>query len=272
MYKITIIAALVIGTVAFAQGKSGHSKESGPSNKSNNAKVSGGNHNNSASAFGDQKGKENKGGSNSHAGPSHQSSPQHGNQGKGAPKGNHSPAKFVAPQGKGHGNDGHKSSNSKGSNGGGNKGYHPSKSSNMNHGNDHKGKGSNYKYDKGHNGSKGNNKHYDKGHVNYGYIYVNRPGYYSHKNYGQWRSQQAKMKHKNYHPVYEYRAVEGFNFIIVRNNFLYRETRDKIVLVRSGLLRQRNAGVITLVQYNTTMQRVYVLEQRRAALEINIVL
>lgn len=120
---------------------------------------------------------------------------------------------------------------------------------------------------------KGHKVKYGKNHPNFGYLYINSPvRYYGYKNYGQYRSEQARKKHKKYHPVYEYQAVEGFNFIVVRNNYLYSETQNKIVLVRRDLARKKNAGLITVIEYDNSMQRVYVLEKRRASLELNIVL
>jgi hypothetical protein len=131
---------------------------------------------------------------------------------------------------------------------------------------DHPGKG--YK-DKGHYGKHGKH-HYGKVHPNFGYLYINVHGDFGHGNYGQYRSKQAKKKHKHYHPVYEYEARDGFNFIIVRNTFLYQEADYKIDLVRVRLGERRDSGVITVVEYDRSMQRVEVLERRRASLEVNI--
>ncbi|WP_339886740.1 hypothetical protein [uncultured Flavobacterium sp.] len=113
-------------------------------------------------------------------------------------------------------------------------------------------------------------KHYEKGHPNFNYVFVNKHGYFSHKNYGQWRSKQAKMKHKKYHPVYEYQAVEGFRLIHTRNIFLYDETDYKINLLNTRLAQKRKANEIDVVAYDGYMTRILELQERRAALNINI--
>lgn len=113
-------------------------------------------------------------------------------------------------------------------------------------------------------------KHYKKGHPNYNYVFVNTPGYYSHKNYGQWRSEQAKMKHKKYKPKYEYQAIEGFNLLTTRNVFLFQETDYKINLLNTRLAKKRKANQIDVVQYEQYTNRIEVLQERRAALNINI--
>lgn len=125
------------------------------------------------------------------------------------------------------------------------------------------------KHDNG-NKAHGNKKKYDKGHPNFNYIFVNNHGYYSHKNYGQWRSQQAKMKHKKYHPVYEYQAIEGFKLIHTRNVFLYNETDYKINLLNTRLAQKRKSNQIDVVAYEGYTTRIVELQERRAALSINI--
>ncbi|CAM3531484.1 hypothetical protein FLGE108171_01745 [Flavobacterium gelidilacus] len=122
------------------------------------------------------------------------------------------------------------------------------------------------------NGSKSHkdNKHYEKGHPNFDYVFVNKHGYFSDKNYGQWRSRQAKMKHKKYHPVYEYQAIEGFRLIQTRNVFLYDETDYKINLLNTRLIQRRKANEITVVEYDNYTTRIAQLQDRRAALNINI--
>lgn len=122
------------------------------------------------------------------------------------------------------------------------------------------------------NGNKGhvNKKQYEKGHPNFNYVYVNKHGYYSHKNYGQWRSEQAKMKHKKYHPVYEYEAIEGFKLIQTRNVFLYDETDYKINLLNLRLAEKRKANQIDPIEYDRYSTRIVELQEKRAALNINI--
>lgn len=113
-------------------------------------------------------------------------------------------------------------------------------------------------------------KKYKKGHPNFNYVFVNNHGYYSHKNYGQWRSEQARNKHKNYRPKYEYEAIEGFKLINARNVFLYDETDYKINLLRTRLAVKRDSNQITAVEYDTYNNRIEVLEERRSGLNINI--
>lgn len=122
------------------------------------------------------------------------------------------------------------------------------------------------------NGNEGhvNKKQYEKGHPNFNYVYVNKHGYYSHKNYGQWRSEQAKMKHKKYHPVYEYEAIEGFKLIQTRNVFLYDETDYKINLLNLRLAEKRKANQIDPIEYDRYSTRIVELQEKRAALNINI--
>lgn len=122
------------------------------------------------------------------------------------------------------------------------------------------------------NGNEGhvNKKQYEKGHPNFNYVYVNKHGDYSHKNYGQWRSEQARMKHKKYHPVYEYEAIEGFKLIQNRNVFLYDETDYKINLLNLLLAEKRKANQIDPIEYDRYSTRIAELQEKRAALNINI--
>lgn len=127
----------------------------------------------------------------------------------------------------------------------------------------------NKKHDKENKGHK-NKKHYKKGHPNFDYVFINNHGHFSHKNYGQWRSRQAKMKHKKYRPVYEYQAIEGFRLIHTRNVFLYDETDYKINLLNTRLAQRRKANEITVVEYDNYTTRIVELQDRRAGLNINI--
>ena len=113
-------------------------------------------------------------------------------------------------------------------------------------------------------------KHYEKGHPNFNYVFVNDHGYYSHKNYGQWRSEQARNKHKKYKPKYQHEAIEGFRLINLRNVFLFDETDYKIKLLKKRLAKKREANQITVVQHDTYLNKIEVLEERRAGININI--
>lgn len=254
MFKLIIVAALSIGLMAFAHS----AKDQGKSGKSD--KGAKGNHTTSSPNIGPPQ-KGNKGGGKMQGGSKEkggqggkaQGKPFNLKPGKGNDHGGHKPNKSnQAHHGK-QGNDKH--SNDKHSNGKHDGGFYTS------------GKNGNVKHYKGKGG-----KHYDKGHPNFAYVYVNQHGYYSYKNYGQWRSQQAKNKHKHYHPVYEIQAIEGFHLIVTRNRFLYTETDFKINLLRVRLEKKRKANLITVVQHKVYLERIAVLQKRRAALEVNIVL
>lgn len=120
------------------------------------------------------------------------------------------------------------------------------------------------------NHGKNNKKHYKKGHPNFNYVYVNTHGYFSHKNYGQWRSKQAKYKHKHYHPKYEYQAIEGYRLINSRNVFLYDETDYKINLLNTRLAEKREANLINAIQCDAYVRQINLLQERRSGLNINI--
>jgi hypothetical protein len=176
-----------------------------------------------------------------------------GNNHKGGGKGHKNNAIF---QQKGHGNDGH-----------GGKHQKIKFKGNGGHGiisGNHKG---NKHAPFGHSG-KGKG-HYKKGHYPH-YVFVSTHGFFSPVHYGYYRSQEAKKKHKLYHPVYEYEAIEGFNLILVRNRFLYRETDYKINLLRIRLADRRRNNLITVVEYDNNIRRIELLERRRAAVEVNI--
>lgn len=110
-------------------------------------------------------------------------------------------------------------------------------------------------------------KHYAKDHPNFNYVYKNKHGYYSYKNYGQWRSEQARNKHKNYRPLYEYQAVEGYRLINNRNIFLYDEADYKIDLINARLIEKQKANQIDDVQYNWYSSLIELIQQRRKALD-----
>lgn len=261
MYKLTLIVALAAGSMAFVQSnsKSNHIFSKEKSANSDLLRI----------ASSDQGGKGNQGGGGNQGG--------NGNQGE----------KASQSKGGDHGNKGNQGGQPK-QNQQGAQGKGTMKQNPMNnqpkyvqvkeHGNGPKQQKMNQP-SKGHGNkpskmysNKPGKHHYDKGHPNFGYVYPNKHGYISYRNYGQWRSEQARNKHKKYHPVYEYEAVDGFRLIISRNVFLFSETSYKINLLRVRLGERRKANQITVIQYETTIQRIAVLEQRRAQLQINIVL
>ena len=242
MHKLTLIIALLLGSLAFAQPGKGHGN--GGHSEKNTKNESFGSKNNSNQA--DQKQNGNKGGPGKQGGSN--------NQGKNS-------FKDKGANG-GNGNHDLKQNNNR------NK---PEFNQNKDNGN-HQDKSHKINYPTNKDKNHSDVNRYDKGHPNFGYIYTNKHGYYSHSNYGKWRSEKAKNKHNHYHPVYEYQAIEGFNFIILRNQFLYTETNYKINLLRVRLADRRKAGKITAIEFDKNMRTIRILEKRRATLEVNIVL
>jgi hypothetical protein len=246
MYKLTIIVAIALGSMAFVQ-----------SDKSNRTYNDENHVNNDLLTFasadqGQKGGKGNKGGKVNQGGKGNKG--DQGNKG-GGKQGGQTKNKSQGAHGKGMIKQ-HSKSNK------------PKKNQAKDHGKAVKP----HKVNQGSKGkaNKSGKNHFDKGHPNFGYVYKNKHGYISHRNYGQWRSQQARNKHKKYHPVYEYEAVEGFNLIISRNVFLFSETSYKMDLLRVRLSDKRKAGTITEVKYDSTIRRIDVLKRRRAQLQINI--
>lgn len=236
MYKLILIVTMAVLTMAFVQPDK---------NKSTDTEKN-------SSALLAQKGNKGNNGGSKKQGDSHQSK-SNGEQSK-------------AKQNKLSGN--------KSYGGNGNQGGKSHQNKQLNSGKQNKGNFGNEKYN---NNKQGNNyqgknqkKNHNKGQPNKGYVYVNKHGYFSPSNYGHYRSQQARNKHKLYHPYYEYEAIEGFNLIISRNGFLYTETNFKINLINVRLAERRRANLITVVQYDMYAARILYLQQRRAALEINI--
>lgn len=190
---------------------------------------------------------------------------------------------IFAQQGKGHGNKGH----SKGKQGisikpkGNGNGPIKIKSKGnsgkirIKPGKGQKGNGNKGVLHPGNNGNKGkvgphNNAkfHYKKGHVNHVYMYGNGPIYYPTKNYGQWRSQQARNKHKKYHPVLEVDARNAILMISNRNAFLYVEIGNKIDSYERLVIQRHNAGIITDAQL--ALHQFKIQQYRQAQVQFNI--
>lgn len=106
--------------------------------------------------------------------------------------------------------------------------------------------------------------HYKKGHVNHVYMYPYTPFVYPTKNYGQWRSQQARNKHKAYPVVLELNVLNGILLIRERNAFLLSEIDRKIKLFHSLVLARHRAGLITEVQLNIHLATIKKMKSRRA--------
>lgn len=236
MFKLTILAALALGTMTSAQTDKNIFSPAG----------------NNSSALLAQKGNKGNKGESKHKEGSDKKSSHDGNQ--------------KAEQNKSYENKNSNTDHNKGD-----KSHQPNQnySGKQNKGNHDKGNNNFKKNEKGH-VAKGKKIHYEKGNPNHGYMYLNNHGNFSPNNYGYWRSKQAKNKHKQYHPYYEYQAIEGFNLIITRNGFLYTETEYKINLINVRLAERRKANLITVVQYDMYTSRILYLQQRRAALQINI--
>lgn len=106
--------------------------------------------------------------------------------------------------------------------------------------------------------------HYKQGHPNYIYMYSFSPFSYPTKNYGQWRSEQARNKHKKYKPSKEKEVSEAIIIIGNRNAFLLVEVDNKFARLRNTLRERRDAGLITDVQFSLHMSSVQTLSSRRA--------
>lgn len=102
------------------------------------------------------------------------------------------------------------------------------------------------------------------------YSYGNNQGFYTGRNYGQWRAAQARNKHNKFHPRYEYEAIGAFTILLDRNVYLVRQTNHKIIFLRFRLLERRNAGLITVVEYEDNLRRIEVLEKRRSNIELSL--
>lgn len=102
------------------------------------------------------------------------------------------------------------------------------------------------------------------------YSYGKNKGFYYGRNYGQWRSAQARNKHKHFHPVYEYEALTVFSILVERNVFLITQTDHKFVFLRTRLRERRDAGLITVVYYEDNLRRIETLERRRETVELSL--
>lgn len=106
--------------------------------------------------------------------------------------------------------------------------------------------------------------HYDRGHVNFVYMYAYTPFIYPTKNYGQWRSKQAKKKHQSYPVVLELNVLNGVMMIQERNAFVLLEIDRKIERYHSLVIARHRAGLITDVQFSVHLGNVKKMKKRRA--------
>ena len=162
---------------------------------------------------------------------------QHGNKGKGGPgggKGGHAPKMHQGGKmqpGKQNGNKMHKQ-----------KGHS----------------------DNGHGKSMYKSKHhYERGHVNHVYMYAYTPFIYPTRNYGQWRSQQARNKHKAYPVALELNVLNGILMIQERNAFVLLEVDRKIERYHSLVIERHRAGLISDVQFSVHLGNVKKMKKRR---------
>lgn len=108
-----------------------------------------------------------------------------------------------------------------------------------------------------------NKYHYKKSHVNFVYMYNYNPFVYPTKNYGQWRSQQARNKHKMYHPVL---VVDMRNAIVMirdRNAMLLVGIDAKLDRLRTLLYAKHEAGKISDMQLSIQLVAVERLNRKR---------
>ena len=96
----------------------------------------------------------------------------------------------------------------------------------------------------------------------------NNKGFYVGSNYGQYRSAIARSKHKEFRPVYQYEVVGAIGFIRERNIYLITHTHYKIDHLRFILLERRRARKISEVIYQAHLNRLALLERRRASIAL----
>lgn len=102
-----------------------------------------------------------------------------------------------------------------------------------------------------------------KGHVNHVYMYSYSPFYYPTKNYGQWRSQQARNKHKSYPVVLHIDVLNAIKMIRERNAFLTIEIDHKIKRYNELVIEKHKKGLITDVQFSIHLGNIDRMKKRR---------
>ncbi len=118
--------------------------------------------------------------------------------------------------------------------------------------------------DNGHDKSMYKSKfHFEKGHVNHIYMYEYTPFNYPTKNYGQWRSQQARNKHKSYPVVLELNVLNGIAMIQERNKFVLLEIDLKIDRYNTLVIERHKLGLITDVQLSFHLENVKKMKNQR---------
>ena len=114
----------------------------------------------------------------------------------------------------------------------------------------------------GNKGFKPKQFHYKKGHSNHIYMYHFGPMVYPTKNYGQWRSQQARNKHRKYKPKAEKDALSAIVMINNRNSFLMIEIGRKIDRYEQLVLTRRQRGVISDIEFSIRMSSIRNMRSR----------
>ncbi len=104
---------------------------------------------------------------------------------------------------------------------------------------------------------------YKKGHPNHVYMFSYSPFHYPTKNYGQWRSQQARNKHKAYRPVLQIDVLDAIVMIRERNVFLLGEVDYKINRYNTLVIERHDRGLITDAQFSIHMGNVKRMKKRR---------
>lgn len=87
---------------------------------------------------------------------------------------------------------------------------------------------------------------------------------------GHERAEKAKHKHKKYKPKKEKETHDHIKIIIVRNDFLFVETGDKISRARKRNDEKYKAGSISQSVFNNNVHFINTCEKRRATLEIKM--
>jgi len=95
-------------------------------------------------------------------------------------------------------------------------------------------------------------------------------GFYTGREFGQRRAFEARNKHNRFYPVYEFQAIQIFDVIIQRNVFLIHQTDYKITFLRARVIELQRSGTITVIVMENYLNRIVILERRRAALEVSL--
>lgn len=87
---------------------------------------------------------------------------------------------------------------------------------------------------------------------------------------GHQRADKARKKHKKYKPKKEKETHDHIKIIIVRNDFLYIETGDKISLAKKRNHEKYKGGMISRKNYDDNVLFIGLCEKRRASIKIKM--